>query len=98
MIGTVIGVKPVDFTNRETGEVIQGTKLFVIAEDMDCFGKSCSDIWVGSGTPLEKKLANYLADPEKLIGLDVDFSYKPNSKKVAQFDIVATKTAEKKVG
>lgn len=98
MIGTVIGVKPVDFTNRDTGEVIQGTKLFVIAEDMDCFGKSCSDIWVGSRTPLENKLANYLADPEKLIGLDVDFSFKPNSKKVAQFDIIAPKTAEKKVG
>ena len=41
MIGNVIGVKPVKFTNKETGEVIEGTRLYVIADDMDCFGKSC---------------------------------------------------------
>ena len=88
MIGNLIGVKPVNFTNRETGEVIQGTRLYVIADDMDCFGKSCSEIWVGSGTPLEKKLLDYINDPDKFIGMDVDFSFKPNSKKVAQFDVI----------
>lgn len=88
MIGNVIGVKPVNFTNKETGEVIEGSRLYVIADDMDCFGKSCEQIWVGSGTPLEKKLSAYLDDPEKLLGLDVDFSFKSNSKKVAQFEII----------
>lgn len=88
MVGTIIGVKPVDFTVRDTGEVIQGNRLYVIAEDIDCFGKSCSDIWVGSGTPLEKKLKNELSDPEKLLGMEVEFSFKANSKKVAQFDIL----------
>lgn len=91
MIGNVIGVKPVEFTNRSTGEVIQGTRLYVIHDDMDCFGKSCSEIWVGSETPLEKKLSSYLDDPDKLIGIDVDFSFKPNSKKVAQFDVIDKK-------
>lgn len=93
MIGNVIGVKPVNFTKRETGEVIQGTRLYVIADDMDCFGKSCSEIWVGSGTPLENKLSDYLNDPDKFIGMDVDFSFKPNSKKVAQFDVIEKKKA-----
>ncbi len=88
MVGTIIGVKPVDFTNRETGELIRGNRLYVVAEDIDCFGKSCSDVWVGSDTPLEKKLSAYLSDPEKLLGLNVEFSYKANSKKVAQFDII----------
>lgn len=30
MIGKVIGVKPVSFANRETGEVVQGNRLYVI--------------------------------------------------------------------
>ena len=94
MIGIGIGVKPLKFTNKETGEVIEGTRLYVIADDMDFFGKSCEQIWVGSGTPLEKKLSSYLDDPEKLLGMDVDFSFISNSKKVAQFEIIE-KTAKK---
>ena len=65
-------------------------------DDMDCFGKSCEQIWVGVGTPLEKKLSKYLDDPEKLLGLDVDFSFKSNSKKVAQFEVI--EKAAKKAG
>ncbi len=88
MKGTVIGIKLVDFTNEDTGELIQGTRLFVIAEDLDCFGKSCSPVWVGAGTPLEKKLAEYLKNPESFLGYDVEFSFKQGSKKVAQFDVI----------
>ncbi len=67
MIGNVIGVKPVKFTNKETGEVIEGTRLYVIADDMDCFGKSCEQIWVGVGTPLEKKLLNISTIPKNFL-------------------------------
>lgn len=93
MIGTIIGVKPVDFTVRDTGEVIRGNRLFVVAEDLDCFGKSCNDIWIGSGTPIERKISNYLDDPEKLVGIDVDFSFRSNSKKVAQFELMTSEKA-----
>jgi len=89
MIGTIIGVKPVDFTVKDTGEVIRGNRLYVVAEDLDCFGKSCNEIWISSGAPIERKIANYLDDLDGLIGLDVDFSFKANSKKVAQFDIIS---------
>ncbi len=96
MKGTIIGIKLVDFTNPDTGEVIQGTRLFVIADDLECFGKSCSPVWVGSGSPLEKKLASYLKDPESFIGYDVEFSFKQGSKKVSQFDVIGK--PEKKSG
>lgn len=88
MLGTIIGIKPVNFTVEKTGEVIQGTRLCVIADDIDYFGKSCSEVWIGSGTPLEKKLGDLLKQPEKLLNVNVEFSFKANSKKVAQFDIV----------
>ena len=96
MKGNIIGIKLVDFTNEETGERIQGTRLFVVADDLDCFGKSCSPVWVGSGTPLESKLASYLKDPENFVGYDVEFSFKQGSKKVSQFDVIGK--PEKKAG
>lgn len=96
MKGNVIGIKPVDFTNDKK-EKIQGTKIFVIADDIDCYGKSCSAIWVGSGTPLEKKLAYYLEQPDEFIGSDVEFSFKQNSSKVSQFDVIGKPEAEKPV-
>lgn len=87
MIGNVIGIKPVDFTNKEN-EKIQGTKIFVIADDIDCYGKSCSAVWVGSGTPLAKKLEKYFNDLDSFIGAEVEFSFKQNSSKVSQFDVI----------
>lgn len=96
MKGNVIGIKPVDFTNTD-GNKIQGTKIFVIADDIDCYGKSCSSIWVGSGTPLEKKLEKYLNDLDSFIGADVEFSFKQNSSKVSQFEVIDRKP-EKKAG
>ena len=95
MKGNVIGIKPVDFTNKEN-EKIQGTKIFVIADDIDCYGKSCSAIWVGSGTPLEKKLEKYLNDLDSFIGSEVEFSFKQNSSKVSQFDVIGK--PDKKAG
>lgn len=87
MIGTVIGIKPVKFTDKDD-KVIEGNKLYVISEDLDVFGKSCSEIWIGSGTPLEKKLLPYLQDLDKLLDAEVQFSFKPKSSRVAEFEIL----------
>lgn len=95
MKGEIVGVKCVSFTNKTTGEVIQGTRLYIIANDIECFGKSCSEVWVGGGTPLENHLANYLRFPEKMVGLECDFSFKPNSRSVQQFDIIDVIDAKK---
>ncbi|MCM1328055.1 MAG: hypothetical protein NC253_01315 [Ruminococcus sp.] len=94
MKGNIIGVKPVSF--KKDGETIEGNKLYVIAEDVDCFGKSCSEIWVGAGTPLNKKLEPYFNDLDKLLDVEVEFSFKQNSSKVSQFEILDKPT--KKAG
>lgn len=97
MIGNIIGVMPVRFVNSDTGEVVQGTRLYVVNDDLDVFGKSCNVIWAASGTPLHAKLNTYLSSigkdgkPENLVGCDVDFSFKPKSKQVAQFEIITKK-------
>ena len=97
MIGVIVGVKSVDFTNADTGEVVRGTSLHVNYDDLDVFGKSCAVIWAASDTPLDNKLVTYLSSigkvgkPENLLGCDVDFSFKPNSRKVAQFEIITKK-------
>jgi len=88
MKGVVTGVRPVHFPDEKTGEFVDGKRIFVMHEDVDCFGKVFSVVWVGSGTPLEKKLAGYLTDPNKIVDCEVEFSFKQGSKKVSQFDVI----------
>ena len=88
MKGTVMGVRLVNFTNPQTGEVIQGTSIYVAAETVGSFGKIPYKVWAGAGTSLESKLASFLKSPATIVGKDVDFSFKPKSNQVLQFDIL----------
>lgn len=96
MRGVVTGVRVVKFPDEKTGELVDGKRVFVMHEDVDCFGKCFSVVWVGSGTPLEQKLADYLSDPNKLVDCEVEFSFKQGSKKVSQFDVIGK--PDKKAG
>ncbi len=96
MIGVVTGVRVVKVPDEKTGELVDGKRLFVMHEDVDCFGKCFSVVWVGSGTPLERKLSGYLSDPNNIVDCEVEFSFKQGSKKVAQFDVIGK--PEKKTG
>ena len=89
MKGNIMGLSPVSFPDQKTGVMIEGMSIFVEHEDLNSFGKIPAKIWVEAGSPLEAKLADYLVKPASMVGLEVDFSYKPKSTKVAQFDIVS---------
>jgi len=89
MKGKIMGLSPVSFPDTKTGELIEGTSVFVAYADANSFGEIPCKIWIKAGSPLESKLASYLVKPASMVGLEVDFSFKPKSSKVAQFDIVS---------
>jgi len=89
MKGRISGCSPVSFPDQKTGVMVEGMNIFVLYEDVNSFGEIPVKVWVEAGSPLEAKLSNYLVKPASMPGLEVDFSFKPKSTRVAQFDIVS---------
>lgn len=93
MVGEIVGVKSVNFTNEHTGELIKGVRLYIIAADVDCYGKSTCEIWVPSDNPVAMTLAPYVSSGEAIVkwlatNPRCDFSFRQNSKKLQQFELL----------
>lgn len=55
MLVTVLGYKPIRFTNSD-GQLIEGTNLFVAFKSEGCEGLKADKVFVRAGIPMPKDL------------------------------------------
>lgn len=48
---TIIGVRPVDYISKKTGEPVIGVSLFLTSTSADTFGLVASDIFISASKP-----------------------------------------------
>ena len=86
------GVQPVSFTNRETGELIEGVSLHCIYTNANVFGEAIDKIFVSINKPYYSILAPYVETsdrsktPNDLIGLTVTID-RGRTGSILSFDI-----------
>ena len=85
----VIGIKFLNFVNKDTGEVIDGAKVFLAVPDSDYIGFGVSAPFVRAGSDLFDKLKKHGVDFCRAEKCDVDFIPGTNGKtKLADIDLI----------
>ena len=85
----VIGIKFLNFVNKDTGELIDGAKVFLAVPDSDYIGLGVSAPFVRNGCNLYDKLKKQGAEFCRADKCDVDFIPGTNGKtKLADIDLI----------
>lgn len=53
MIYNVIGIQPVSYTSKKTGQLVEGSQLHVTYGDMRVNGQACDKIFCGKRIPVD---------------------------------------------
>lgn len=85
----VIGIKFMNFQNKDTGEIIDGAKVFLAVPDSDFIGFGVSAPFVRNGSELYDKLKKNGADICRADKCDVVFIPGTNGKtKLADIELI----------
>ncbi len=68
MVGILVGIKNVEFTNEQTKQTVKGRRFYITYEDPSTIGKACDSKFFSDDTQI--KLPN-----ELIIGRPYDFVY-----------------------
>lgn len=68
MVGILVGIKNVEFTNEQTNQKVKGRRFYITYEDPSIIGKACDSKFFSDDTQV--KLPN-----ELIIGKPYEFVY-----------------------
>lgn len=82
MKGRIIGIEPVDYASKKTGEQVKGVRLIIACKSQNVFGETAKEEFIKAESPiykeyLEKPLGN---DLDSLIGAEVMIDYEINKR------------------
>lgn len=82
MKGRIIGIEPVDYASKKTGEQVKGVRLIIACKSQNVFGETAKEEFIKVEFPiykeyLEKPLGN---DLDSLIGAEVMIDYDINKR------------------
>ena len=78
MIVRLLGLRPVEFTNKETGEVVEGISLYFAFPDADVYGEVADKKFI-SNDVIEKLHLN-VDEFVNAIGSDIDIMLNPRGR------------------
>ena len=68
----IVGIKPVDYKKKGTEEQVKGVSLYMLADNIDVYGKVFKDCFIAADTPLYKQNESRLEDMNELLGREVN--------------------------
>lgn len=74
-ISKIVGVSPVNYVSKKSGEVVEGVQLHLLGTSLDTFGESVSTEFISARIPVYACLTPFSAAPLELVGYSVDIDH-----------------------